>query len=199
MDSFIISRNQNFHATTVIKHSSARCTWYFTQGVTQEKSHTNVVCVPAAFLNKQCEVCKKELKTKLHVKKHKDLVHSDSRKFQCRKCSKKFKLSSHLAIHKAVHQTKDQLLVCQTCLKTFSLKISLVSYIKEFHRNVKNYKCNDCKIRFSCKRILEEAQDNAIQRSRSEPFLLHFVQTFFCKITQIQQTSNDSHRQKTLL
>lgn len=92
-----------------------------------------------------CE-CGKKFLTKIHLEKHRLLVHNDCRKFTCLTCCKSFKSQNNLETHEATHTEKSFL--CRFCDKMF-MRRQEVNIHEKTHKNLKEFKCSTCDKCFS--------------------------------------------------
>ncbi|XP_078593994.1 uncharacterized protein LOC144871909 [Branchiostoma floridae x Branchiostoma japonicum] len=94
------------------------------------------------ILTSECDICGKYFAGQNLMKRHKEQVHMNVRKFKCNVCSKDFKRKAELVIHMSVH-TGDHPHLCMYCGKSFKIQASLKQHIS-IHLNIKKHVCQLC-------------------------------------------------------
>ncbi|GAB0096428.1 zinc finger protein Xfin-like [Sergentomyia squamirostris] len=93
-----------------------------------------------------CDICQKRFNDPALVVFHKELDHSNIRRFACSKCDKQFMLKHQLQRHQNVHQNVRPF-ECSVCKKRFKTKPHL-QYHALCHSQEKRYGCEICDQRF---------------------------------------------------
>ena len=93
----------------------------------------------------QCDKCGDCFTSGTGLKRHKNVVHTDSRPFKCEICSKSFKMLQNLKGHKRTH-TGERPYHCDQCEYTCALPSSLRTH-KMRHAGEKPFKCDLCEYR----------------------------------------------------
>lgn len=95
--------------------------------------------------SRQCSQCGSCFYTQGALKRHENLVHTDSRPFQCTTCSKSFKTLQSLQGHERTH-TGERPYKCDQCDYAAALPSSLRTH-KMKHTGEKPFKCELCDFR----------------------------------------------------
>ena len=110
--------------------------------------------VEQATAHFDCDECGKKFNRKDNLKRHKDLVHTDTtrERIHCLQCPKTFIWKTHLDKH--VQEDHSKFLSsfrCEECNKMFREEKSLKRHNKEQHTNSTKFKCPKCEKSFSQK------------------------------------------------
>ena len=110
--------------------------------------------VEQATAHFDCEECGKKFNRKDNLKRHKDLIHTDTtrERIHCLQCPKTFIWKTHLDKH--VQEDHSKFLStfrCEECNKMFREVKSLKRHKKEQHTNSPKFKCPKCEKFFSQK------------------------------------------------
>ena len=97
----------------------------------------------------QCNHCKKVLKTKYSLKRHK-IKHTDKKTFLCTICSKYFKDEKNFYFHTLRHQGILDF-KCSECDKLFASKSQLNGHLSRIHISQDYFKCDQCSTEFKTK------------------------------------------------
>ncbi|XP_022905302.1 zinc finger protein 260-like [Onthophagus taurus] len=111
-----------------------------------------------------CKICKKEFKTKGHVKFHQYCV-GGKMPLKCKTCLKEFVSKSHLHVHLLSHEEKKPH-VCAECNKTFVTKSKLKRH-SLMHSGDKSFVCTTCGKSFFSK---DKLKVHHLTHSKEKPF-----------------------------
>ena len=128
--------------------------------------HYNVQHSTSKF-SEVCNICGKELASKISLKNHMRYVHSDERKHSCTRCAATFKekktLKEHcFNVHKInlfkemyLQPADEKRYYCDQCSLSYKQKKDLNVHIRRKHEeNTINLKCNECPSKFREKKSL---------------------------------------------
>ncbi|KDR14541.1 zinc finger protein 432-like isoform X3 [Zootermopsis nevadensis] len=100
-----------------------------------------------------CEVCGKQLASKLTLKYHM-MSHDGDKPFPCETCGKKFPLKTKLQLHQKIHSSKRPY-SCSFCNEGFQTKQYKIIH-ERIHTGEKPYKCTQCTKAFRSRMILNQ-------------------------------------------
>ena len=98
----------------------------------------------------KCDICFKNFSSKSHLKRHKNIIHSNEKPFRCPDCEFVCKRKDNLNQHKNIIHSDIKPFKCSECEFTCKTKGTLTRHKNDVHSNEKPFRCPDCD--FSCKR-----------------------------------------------
>lgn len=103
---------------------------------------SNLLTTPMSSDRFQCEICKKNYKTKASLKQHHYRFHGQGAKFNCNVCAKEFVYASFLREHMIKH-SKGQY-KCEVCGNTFKSQKGLKWHNYRQHPKNPKFQCKVC-------------------------------------------------------
>lgn len=148
-----------------------------------------------------CPVCNYDLPTFRMLKHHMIGIHQLDRQdplimkqkplYECNECQEKFKHQMSLKAHKEkVHEGKVILRIfqCDMCKAEFRAKQMLINHIKNKHSDEKQYKCEQCNIRFT---DIKTLYHHMLLHTGNKPFTCEY-----CNMNFRRKDTRDAHRHK---
>lgn len=100
-----------------------------------------------------CDVCGKQLASKLTLKYHM-MIHAGDKPFSCEVCNKRFALKTKLQLHERIHSSKKPF-ECSFCSEGFQTKQYKVIH-ERIHTGERPYKCVLCTKAFRSRMLLNQ-------------------------------------------
>ncbi|PNF23056.1 hypothetical protein B7P43_G09812 [Cryptotermes secundus] len=114
------------------------------------KQPENQGAEPLVFV---CDVCGKQLASKLTLKYHM-MIHAGDKPFRCEICDKRFALKTKLQLHERIHSSKKPF-QCSFCTEGFQTKQYKIIH-ERIHTGERPYKCMQCTKAFRSRMLLNQ-------------------------------------------
>ena len=90
-----------------------------------------------------CDICGSKFRSRLHLQRHIDVVHTKEKNYSCSFCGKRFPTNEYLKRHVVSQHASTFKYNCDQCGKGFAHK-SVYEGHMNMHSGIKPYKCEGC-------------------------------------------------------
>ena len=161
---YIFAHKESLERHVLVVHESLKLYRCKTCNDTFSQSQDLVSHIERAHQAKilSCNMCNYETKVTKNLKRHKNMIHTNDKRFGCDICEKQFKDCYILRQHMSRHY-KECLLKCPFCDKGFTRNQALQRHIIDMHQfpMSKKFKCHNCNnVMSSLKYLLEHERQH---------------------------------------
>lgn len=162
---------------------------------TKHQFHNHLRLVHAKEINLECQLCKKEFKSKRKLYEH-ERIHS--KKFSCHLCQKRFARIELLHIHFENQHVNPKKFPCSFCTKQFPAKKYLVAHLRthKAYRALTKFTCSICQYSTLYKEHMDRHEKKHERKEKEDDLKKDWIKCDKCPTKLKNKLKLSSHKWK---